>query len=36
MNEVTVVMAGNEFATLDIVLREYDDTVMHVSDTRRF
>ncbi|UYV82514.1 hypothetical protein LAZ67_21002633, partial [Cordylochernes scorpioides] len=35
-NEVAVVLAGNQFGSRDIVLRQRDNLLQHVSDTHRF
>ncbi|UYV73206.1 hypothetical protein LAZ67_10002175 [Cordylochernes scorpioides] len=35
-NEVAVVLAGNQFGSRDIVLRQRDNVLQHVSDTHRF
>ncbi|UYV69722.1 hypothetical protein LAZ67_7000457 [Cordylochernes scorpioides] len=35
-NEVAVVLAGNQFGSRDIVLRQRDNVLKHVSDTHRF
>ncbi|UYV74027.1 hypothetical protein LAZ67_11001874 [Cordylochernes scorpioides] len=35
-NEVAVVLAGNQFGSRDIVLRERDNVLQHVSDTHSF
>ncbi|UYV72319.1 hypothetical protein LAZ67_9002625 [Cordylochernes scorpioides] len=35
-NEVAVVLAGNQFDSRDIVLRQRDNVLQHVSDTHRF